>query len=208
MAGEPQYEGEGEVQQIVEGRINTLKEGDAYDIDRATELAGDLGDLARAAREAARILGETSLKPEERAKAEKVMKREIGEALTALRDTLLTHGDKAAKLVSTARSKLEELGAVAKKGPGAYPKPALFGLLGASQFDQWMQELDKNPRAVLEAVATFGKKAADEVQTTAATEAAKKKGVEVASRGNVLADYASSTATERRLAQYELGHND
>lgn len=178
MAGGEQNE-ERQQAEVVEGKINKLEESDLYDLENADELSRDLSDLARAAREAENALKDSSLTPEEKAHDEAVIKEELREALTALRDVVQSYGDKAPELTTTTRNELDALGVVADGKPNSSPEPMLFGSLDDLQFDEWMRDLDENPRGVLIAVAAFAEQNAYKVRITAATEVAKREGARV-----------------------------
>lgn len=207
MGAENAQDAQRAVERDVEGRVKELSKKGGHDIERAVSLGNAFDGMKTALADAQKTLDQVPLKGDEKQKAEEKLRGEIGEALTALHDTIRANKGEAEVLVDTTRRELEALGAVAQKGPKAYPKPALWGALGdPSQFDQWMKELDRNPRSALEALAGVARTAADEVHTEIAQrEEQNAAGVHVAF-GNQVVNYFSGSVTENRMKKYEEGN--
>lgn len=207
MGAENEQAAQRAVEKDVEGRVKELSKKGKYDMERAVSLGNAFDGMKTALADAQKALGQVPLKGDEKQKAEAKLRGEIGEALTALHDTIQANQGEAEILVDTTRRELEALGAVAKKGPKSYPKPALWGVLGdPSQFDQWMKELDRNPRSTLEALAGVAQTAVDEANTEIARrEGQKAAGVQVA-WGNQVVNYFSGSVTENRMKKYDEGN--
>lgn len=207
MAENP-HDAEHKVEQTVQARMEKLKEGRfKYDLQRAAELAEAFDNMTEVLRALKEAQDQLALqKPEERSQAEERLKEEIKEALTALGEKLQTHENYSTDLIDSTRGELQALLAIAQKGPKAYPKPRFFGLFGgASQFEQWKKDLDRNPGAVLDALVGVSRNASDTIRIEAQTENAKRAGAEVRPNTppNVIAGYLSSNATEEDLRRIE-----
>lgn len=198
-----------EVQQQVEGKVEgRVKElagkGNRLDLDRAMELGRALEDMREALRKVeAAVAAMRVKKPEDQERARETFKREITEALTALRNTLQGHEEDAMFLVQGTRHELERLGALAAQGPEV--KPRFFGLIKTEQVEEWLRVADRDPQSVLDALIGVTRESSDAVATEVPTEAARRDGMQVvANRGtNVLARYLSGGTTAERLQGIE-----
>ncbi|GEM_PF-5178579 len=194
------------IESSVEGRITQLKETRSlYEIQRAAALSNALDGMKDALVAAQNALDGVVFKDtEHRNRAEAKLRGEIGEALTALHDTMRASESDAAMLLDTTRDELTELGVAAKEGP---PKPSSWnpgGIFGSeARFGEWMKKLDRNPRELLQALAGIAKNAADEGHAEAASPGPKQKAAREVSRGDQVVAYFSGRVTGDRMKKYD-----
>lgn len=191
-----------QVEGKVEGRVKELAgQGNRFDLERAAELGRALDDMRGALKKVeAAVIAIQAKKPEDADRAREVFKREITEALTALRNTLQGHERDALFLVQGTRHELERLGALAAEGPEV--KPRFFGLMKTEQVEEWLAAADRDPESALRTLIGATRESVDAVATEVPTEGAKRDGMVAANRGmNALARYLSGTTTEERLRE-------
>lgn len=199
---DPSQEVQKQVEGRVEGKVKELAgKGNRFDLDRAMELGRALDDMREALKKVeAAVAAMKVKKPEDQERARESFKREITEALTALRDTLQGHERDALFLVQGTRHELERLGALAAKGPEV--KPRFFGFIKSEQVDEWLAAVNRDPQGALNTLIGATREGSDAVATEVPTEGARRDGAVAVNRGtNVLARYISGTTTEERMEE-------
>lgn len=190
-----------EVEAKVKIEVRKLRGGpNDYDDIRATELQKVLEDMTQYLLEAQAAADKINLKsPADAERARETFKRELSEALVALRDALQGHEKDTVFLVGRTRDELKALRALAEKGPEM--KPRLWGLLGnVAKIDEWLQAADRDPQNALRDIIGDTRATINEIKTAVPTEEAEREGVRttVSEGMNPLAQYISGGTTADR----------
>jgi hypothetical protein len=196
-------EAQRQVEAKVKIEVRKLAEGsNRYDLARAAELQKALEDMTQYLLEAQAAADKINLKsPEDAGRARETFKRELSEALVALRDALQGHEKDAFFLVGKTRDELKALRALAEKGPEM--KPRLLGLLGSvPKIDEWIAQADRDPQGALKEIIGGARTTINEIQTDVPAEGARREGVMVAT--DAVRQYVSGGFTEEQMRRQGL----